>query len=517
MQTGPNTAAIAPASYTKLAEQARQIASLNAIGSLIGWDQETYMPPQGAEGRAEQHSVLAGILHEKRTSPQFLEQLKACEADAQHLPGSVEHANLRELRRDLDLATKLPTDLVSAIAKATSLAQESWKQARADSDFDSFAPHLAEVITLTRRKAECYGIPTFAGGKGELYDALLNEYEPGASAAEIDAVFKPLQVRLSALVAELCSAPRQLSTQATEIGASVPAQQAFGIEVLTAIGFDLTAGRLDQTAHPFCSGMGPGDTRLTTRYTGSSFLEPLSSTMHEAGHGLYEQGLLKVAHFGMPISDATSLGIHESQSRMWENFVGRSREFCTWLLPLAKRHFGPSVASLTEQQLFESANTVRRSFIRVESDEATYNLHVMLRFGLERELISGRLAIADLPAEWNRRFKELFGLDVPDAARGCLQDVHWSFGLVGYFPTYTLGNLYAAQIWEAINKQIPDMPSRISRGDFAPLLAFLRANIHQHGRRYSAGELCHRITGQPLSSEPLLRYLSGKLRPLHGL
>ena len=517
-------AAASPKHYSELSALCRDIASLTAIGSLIGWDQETYMPPAGAEGRSDQQALLSGITHERKTSKRFGELLAACEADASLTqPGTIEAANIRELRRDYDLSTKLPTSLVSELAKTTSQAQEAWKHARATNDFPAFAPHLSEVLRLTRQKAECYGIPSFDGPagpksrKGELYDALLNEYEPGISAADIQQIFTPLQSRLSAFVAQITGSPVKLSAACAQINATTDQQQALALDVIKAVGFDLQAGRLDKTAHPFCSGIGPGDTRLTTRYTSPSFLEPLSSTLHEAGHGLYEQGLPKAQHFGLPSADAVSLGIHESQSRMWENFVGRSREFCEYLVPLAKKHFGPAAANFTADDLFKASNTIRRSFIRVESDEATYNLHIMLRFGIERELISGQMTVADLPAEWNKRFKALLGLDVPDNAQGCLQDVHWSFGLVGYFPTYTLGNLYAAQIWETINTKIPDLHARIAKGDFAPLLAFLRENIHHHGRRYSATELCQRITGKPLTADPLMRYLEGKLKPLYQI
>ncbi len=510
--------------YADLAALSREIATLTAVSSLVGWDQETYMPESGAAGRAEQLSLLSGIAHERKTAARYGELLAACEQDATlNVAGTVEAANIRELRRDYDLATKLPTSLVSELARTTSLAQDAWKHARAKSDFPAFAPLLSQVLDLTRRKAECYGVPSFAspaGGsprKGELYDALLGEYEPGISAAEIDTIFSPLQGRLSRLVAEITASSTQPSASCTELGMSVDQQHALALDVLKAMGFDLAAGRLDRTAHPFCSGMGPGDTRLTTRYTSASFLEPLASTLHEMGHGLYEQGLPKFESFGLPVADAVSLGIHESQSRMWENFVGRSQEFCSFLLPHVQRHFGAAAGGLSARALFEASNTVERSFIRVESDEATYNLHIMLRFGIERELISGRLAVKDLPGEWNARFKALLGLDVPSDAKGCLQDVHWSFGLIGYFPTYTLGNLYAAQIWETINARIPDLAQRIGRGDFAPLLAFLRENIHQHGRRYSATELCARITGKPLSADPLMRYLEGKLRPLYRI
>ncbi|MEL7472396.1 MAG: carboxypeptidase M32, partial [Planctomycetota bacterium] len=305
------------------------------------------------------------------------------------------------------------------------------------------------------------------------------------------------------------------------LDAKIPAsaQHAFGLEVIAALGFDLDAGRLDTTTHPFCEGLAPGDTRLTTRYRDERFTDALYGTMHEAGHGLYEQGLPKRgdAPFGTPLSHAISLGIHESQSRMWENLVGRSKAFWTWALPIANKHFGGALSAQTPETMERAVNTASPSFIRVEADEATYNLHVLLRFELERALLRGDLHAKDVPGAWNARFKELFGMDVPDHRRGCLQDVHWSFGLIGYFPTYTLGNLYAAQLWETIVEQIPDLDAKMSRGEFLPLRDWLNTNVHAHGMRYRAGELCERLTNKPLSADALLRYLEGKLKPIYGV
>jgi carboxypeptidase Taq len=501
--------------YHDLIAHRKQTATLASIGSLLGWDQETYMPPDAAAHRAEQQAMIATMVHKQATDPKVGQWLAACEKDrdllAQHDGDAA--ANIREIRRDYDLAVKLPTDLVAEIAKTTSQSQEAWKEARQHSDFARFAPWLEKVMALMRRKAECYGVPP----GGELYDALLNEYEPGMTAREVDAIFNPLRPRLAALVAAIAKSPTRPDPRLLELKGEQAQQHAFGLAVLKQMGFDLSAGRLDTTAHPFCSEMGPSDVRLTTRYTTDSFLEPLYGTMHEAGHGLYEQGLPKNIRWGEPLGESISLGIHESQSRMWENFVGRSRAFWTWALPVAKEHLKPLLDSTTLDELYGAANWVEPSFIRVEADEATYNLHIMLRFQIERELIAGRLAVKDLPATWNRLFKEFFGLDVPDDRRGCLQDVHWSFGLIGYFPTYTLGNLYSAQFWEKIQSDIPDLNTRMTRGEFAPLKAWLNKHIHAHGKRYRASDLCQRVTGKPLSADPLMRHLEGKLKPIYGL
>jgi len=506
---------MATSAYDNLRALARDSAVLGAVEALLNWDQETYMPPAAAGCRAEQASALAGITHQKRTDPRIGELLAACEADASVTgdPASPAAANLRELRRTYDKRTKLPTSLVAELARVGSQAQEAWKHAREANDFPAFAPWLTKMLDLSKQKAACYGVPT----GGELYDALLDDYEPGGRAAAIEAVFTPLGERLSGLIRELLENGKAPS--AAPLGCKIdPARQnAFGNFVIGALGFDRQAGRLDVTTHPFCSGIAPGDTRLTTRYRDEKFTDALYGTMHECGHGLYEQGLPKADHFGEPLGDAISLGIHESQSRMWENFVGRSREFWQWALPHAQKMMGSGLEGFGVDELYSATNLVQRSYIRVEADEATYNLHVMLRFGIERAMVRGDLAVADLPGVWNERFEKLLGVSVPDDRRGCLQDVHWSFGLLGYFPTYTLGNLYAAQFWERINTDIPDLAAQLARGEFAGLLTWLRTHIHEHGQRYRAGELCERITGAPLSPDPLMRHLEGKLRPVYGL
>ncbi len=501
-----------PAHYVELRKLHRDVATLKSVDALLNWDQETYMPPNAAAHRAEQQAMISSLAHERRTSTRIGELLTRCELDKTLTKDEGISANLREMRRDFDRATRIPTDLVGEIARTQSLAQEAWKKAREANDFKQFRPWLEKMIGLMRKKAECYGVPP----SGEFYDNLLDEYEPGMTASQIDAIFTPLRPRLSALVQELTNAKSNVSSRVTELKLGVAPQTDFAHAILEAMGFDMNAGRLDVTTHPFCSDPGPQDTRLTTRYGSPSFLEPLSSTMHEAGHGLYEQGLPKTAYWGEPLGDAVSLGIHESQSRMWENFVGRSRSFWQWATPVAKKTLGPTMKA-SPDELFRAANVVKRSFIRVEADEATYNLHVMLRFNIERALISGELAVKDLPKAWNAMFKDYLGLKVPSDKVGCLQDVHWSFGLVGYFPTYTLGNLYAAQFWEKINRDIPDLDKRMAKGNFDDLLGWLRHNIHRHGRRYRAADLCRKVTGKELSPEPLMRHLETKLRAVYGL
>ncbi len=539
-----------PAPYAQLTDLLRQTATLGAVAQLLGWDQETYMPPAAAANRAEQQSMLASLVHERKTAPKIGELLADCESDAALTkPGTESAANLREIRRDYDLATKLPADLVAELARVGSHSQEAWKHAREKSDFAAFAPWLEKMFALTRRKAECYsqGGQPLRGGSSpaspapdqtpELYDALLNEFEPGVTAHQIEQIFTPLRAQLTDLIQQVKDSGTKINSKVLEIPCDPADQHAFGQIVLRHMGFDLNAGRLDVTTHPFCSGFAPGDTRLTTRYRDEKFTDALYGTMHEAGHGLYEQGLPKSAPsdtsptrkrrnapspdspplFGQPLSEAISLGIHESQSRMWENFVGRSRPFWKWAHPLITKHLNKKFDKYTTKDLFLATNTTRPSLIRVEADEGTYNMHVMIRFEIERALLRGDMAVKDIPGEWNKRYKDYLGVTVPDDRRGCLQDVHWSFGLIGYFPTYTLGNLYAAQFWETINAQLPHLQKDIAKGKFLDLKDWLNTNIHRHGRRYLAGELCKKVTGKELSAEPLMRHLRGKAEMVYGL
>ena len=507
--------------YTELCDLVRKGSVLGSVNALLNWDQETYMPAAGAAHRAEQQSMLAELVHERMTSKRIGELLKACEAD-QSLVGkeSSETArNIREMRRDYDLATKLPGSLVAELAKVGSQAQEVWKHARANDDFKSFAPWLDRMMSLSRQKAECYGVK--AGG--ELYDALLDEYEPGMTAREVESIFTPLRERLTDLIGRVAKSGKKIDTSCIEVKVDPKLQHEFGLQILKAIHFDLDAGRLDVTTHPFCSGMAPGDTRLTTRYRGEKFTDALYGTMHEAGHGLYEQGLPKLGsgkkpgHFGTPLGDSISLGIHESQSRMWENFVGRSKPFWKWALPRANKAFEGALKGVTVNEMFAAVNTTSPSLIRVEADEGTYNMHVMIRFELERALLHGDLAVKDLPAAWNEKYKSYLGVKVPDDRRGCLQDVHWSFGLIGYFPTYTLGNLYSAQFWETILTEIPDLEDQMAKGEIGQLREWLRDKIHKHGKRYRAAELCKKVTGKPLSADPLLRHLSSRAGAVYGV
>jgi carboxypeptidase Taq len=498
--------------YQQLTRLVREASLLGSTGSMLSWDQETMMPAGGVELRSEQLAQIARMSHEMATASRIGDLLRECERDAGLLKDPVAAANVRWIRHDYDRKTKLPPELVEEEAKLASLGQHIWAEARKESNFARFRPHLEKIVDMLRRKAKCYG---WSRG-GEAWDALAEDYEPGANAKDIAAVFTPLRDRLQNLLDDIRSSKGKPSNRINEIKVPLEKQREFVTFIAKEIGFDFNRGRLDTSTHPFCGGSHCNDVRITTRYRDDSTLDALGSVMHECGHGIYEQGL-PFKHFGLPAGNAVSLGIHESQSRMWENQVGRSKAFWKWATPHARKIIGGAVAKISADDNYAAANRVKPDFIRVEADEATYNMHIFVRFELERAIIAGDLDVGDIPRAWNAKYKEYLGLKVPDDRRGCLQDVHWSMTAMGYFPTYTLGNLYCAQFFEAALKDIPDLHKQFEKGRFGELKEWLNENIHQHGRRFSAAELCQRVTGKPLNADPLLRHLEGKLRPLYGV
>jgi carboxypeptidase Taq len=496
--------------YEELIAHARETNLLAATGEVLRWDQETMLPPGGIDCRSRQLGQIAGLVHERATTPRVGDLIATCEANRELTadPASDSAVNLRELRREYDRATKIPAALAREKAEVHAMAQHAWIDARQKSDFSLFRPFLEKNLALARRTAECYGWP--AGG--EAWDALADDYEPGMTAAGVSRVFVPLRDSLRILLADLGAGGRK-SRAFENISLPLAAQQAFVRHVAERIGFDFSRGRLDVSTHPFCSGHDPGDVRLTTRFRETGVDEALSGVMHEAGHGMYYQGL-RPEHFRTPLGYPASLGINESQSRMWENQVGRSEPFWRWCRGELSKFFGNALAHLSVADLYRGVNVVGPSLIRVEADEVTYNLHIMVRFELERALLSNDLDATSLPAEWNRRYKDYLDVVVPNDAQGCMQDIHWSMGAFGYFPTYTLGNLYAAQLFEKASEDLPGVSEAIAAGDFSGLKGWLNRNIHEQGSRYRPGDLCERVTGKPLSPEPLLKYLSAKLKPL---
>ena len=497
--------------YEKLTKKCREIALLASCEAVLGWDERTYMPRGGAQLRADQLGLLAGMVHEKFTSTEIGDWLSELESsDLVKENGTPEAANVFETRHRYDKEAKLPKDLVEEISRTTTLAQGEWVTARQNNDFKAFLPWLEKTVALSRQKAEAYGY------EGEPYNALLDDYEPGATVDMVSETFKLLRDDLVVLLKKIKDAPKQPDKTIVERPYNVDLQKVFGESVAAAIGFSFDSGRLDVTTHPFCSGIGPGDTRITTRYNPNRINDALFGIMHEAGHALYEMGIDKKNNFGMPTGESTSLGIHESQSRMWENQVGRSKEFWHYFFPQAQRIFKTSLSGVSLDDFYGSINSVQPSFIRVEADEATYNLHIMLRFELERALMKGDLKPADVPGEWNSRFEKYFGLKVDKDTNGCLQDVHWSAALFGYFPTYALGNLYSAMFFNKAKEDMPDLDDRFSRGDFKTMVDWLRENIHKHGARYRANVLCERVTGEKLSHKPLVEYMNKKYGEIYG-
>ena len=497
--------------YTSLITTIREIALLGSAGSVLHWDEQTQMPPKGAEHRADQASLIARLTHQQFTSPKVGEMIAAVEqSDLVKDTDSDAAVNARELRRSYDRATRLPSELVEEMSKTAVLAQHAWVEARKKSDFPHFKPWLARILHLKKREADCIGYKTTP------YDALLDKYEPHETTENLRRVFESLRGPLVELIGQIQQSPKKAPAEILQRHYPAAAQEALAREASKAIGFDYDAGRLDVSVHPFCTGLGPRDIRITTRYDEKYFGDAFFGVLHETGHALYEQGL-SPEHWGTPRGEAISLGIHESQSRLWENLVGRSKSFWQFYFPKAQAAFPDALRGVTLDQWHFANNDVRPSFIRIESDEATYNLHILLRFELEQAMLGGDLSPSDLPGAWNERMKQYFNLTPPDDARGCLQDVHWSHGALGYFPTYTLGNLYATQFFEQARKEVGDLDALFTKGEFAPLLDWLRENIHRHGKRHPARELVRRVTGQDLSSAPLLTHLRRNARELYGV
>lgn len=489
--------------YAELCALAREISLLTSTASVLGWDQETYMPAKSLGHRAGQLSYLSAKAHELATSSRFLSLLEKAEQEHASL-SPAQRANLREWRYETERAVRIPTPLVAEESEATTLAKHAWTEARKRSDFSQFAPHLERILQIARKKAGLWGF------EDEPYDALLVGYERGARTAQVASLFDTLKPSLA-----------EIAKLAVESSASIPKdllhgdypiekQKQLNEAIAASLGFDFESGRIDTTAHPFCTTLGPRDIRLTTRYDTADFTSSLFGVLHEAGHGLYEQGLPET-DFGTPSGTAVSLGIHESQSRLWENHVGRSEPFWQKWLPKAAEIF-PSLKSLSVREFLQSINRAEFSFIRTESDEATYDLHILLRFGLERRLLNGTLEVADVPEAWNEAFEELFGLTPPDDAHGCLQDIHWSMGGLGYFATYTIGNLNAAQLFQTA-LQSPAIAKGCQQTEYSPLLTWLRENVHRHGSLLNPGELMQSATGRPTEASCYLAHLRNRFTP----
>ena len=487
------------------------ISRLGQAAGLLGWDQQTYMPSGAAIARSEQMAALGQILHELSTSDETGSLLAASEAEiAGQSDDSDDVRMLRVARREFDKATKLPVELVTEIARHTAIGQDVWARARHADDFAMFAPVLEKMLDLTRQVAGHLGY------KDHLYDALIENYEPGTTTADVAAMFAELKPDLVALTHAIAHSKHPVDDRVIHGDFPVEQQKALTLSVVAAIGYDLTRGRQDIAEHPFCSNFSRDDVRITTRFDPKFLNQALYASMHEAGHAMYEQGS-PAAYEGTTLAGGASLGVHESQSRLWENLVGRSRGFCRWVFPQLQAQFPDALAHSDSEAFYRAVNKVTPSLIRVEADEVTYNLHTLLRFELECDLLTGSLAVKDLPAAWKAKMEAYLGITPPNDADGVLQDVHWSCGLIGYFPTYSIGNLLSAQLWEAAKATLPNLDAQIERGEFSPLLGWLRTNVHACGSKYLPKELVLKATGKPLSSRDYMAYLTAKYTDIYAL
>lgn len=500
--------------YEQLHALSTNTALLSSIESLLGWDQETFMPANAIQSRSMQIEWLASLIHKNRTSPTFAKRLSRL-IDIK--TGSIQDATLspkemaavREWRRDYLKEVKLPSSFVKQFAKTTATASHAWKSAKHHNDFREFAPHLEKVVALCRKKADILGFQEHP------YDALLDLYEPDMKTSFLLSLFSKLRLKLTALLKEITAKPA-ISQDCLYRHCPKHQQRAFGHLLLKAMGFHESSSRLDLAAHPFCTRLLPEDVRLTTCIHPNNPFFSIFAVLHEGGHGLYSFGLPRES-FGSPLSEALSLGIDESQSRWWETLIGQSHPFWEYFFPLLQKEFPSQFGSTSLEDLYRAINHVTPSLIRIEADEVTYNLHVIIRFELEKLLIEGAIKVREIPDLWNAKIRESLGVSPRFDGEGCLQDIHWSLGLFGYFPTYTLGNLYAAQFFSVFEKQFADWGKRVATGDLAFIREWLRENIHQYGRQFPSSELCQRISGQTLSPDSFISYLHRKYGSLYYL
>lgn len=485
----------------------KEIMLLEQSTALLEWDEETQAPQQAADNRSEQISLLKGLIYDRQSSDAMRDALETLRADSKKL-SLEQNAVVRIYRRTYEKAVKTPKELVVALSEAASRGQQAWTRSRVDADFSAFAPYLERIIDLKRQYAEAVGY------EGHPYDALLDDYEPGMRTSIVDAVFTPMKESITELLSYIQSC-EQVDDAFLYRKYPKDLQDRFGRSVLDDMGFDFTRGRLDLAVHPFTTTLGFDDIRITTRYDEPAVSSPLYSTIHEGGHALYELGASNEKTTGTVLAQGVSMAVHESQSRLWENVIGRSEEFWEHYFPLFQSMFPEQTASIDQRTFVHAINKVEPSMIRVNADEVTYSLHIILRYELEKRLIEGSLEVRDLPAAWNAGMQELLGITPADDAQGILQDVHWSAGLIGYFPTYALGNVYGAQFYEEMKKQIPELDEKIASGELRTAGKWLREQIYQHGSTYLPLELLERVTGKGLDSSAYIRYLNEKYRTLY--
>ena len=496
----------------QLKQQLYPYHDLKMAGGVLGWDQEVNMPDGGADARTEQLATLAAMSHNLFISDRVGELLAEAEAEVEGLaPDSDDASYVRVLRREYDKQVKMPTELIAEFSRVTSRAFIAWREARAQDDYAHFQPHLEKVVGLSREIAEIQGY------EDHPYDALLDYFEPGMTTAQVTALFEELKAGLMPLLEKIVE-------RGTENDDALFTEQNYPVErqweltevILRDIGYDFTRGRQDKAAHPFTTHFSSNDVRVTTRLFKNRPQSAIFSSVHEGGHALYEQGIPDRFERTILAGGAT-LGLHESQSRMWENLLGRSRPFWRFYLPIMRAFFPAQLADVSQETFYRAINLVEPSLIRVEADEVTYNLHIFVRFELEQALLTGDLDVADVPDAWNAKYEEYLGITPPNDADGCLQDVHWSHGYVGYFPTYTLGNIISAQLYNRAKDDLPDLEAGFAEGQFRPLLEWMREHVHAHGSKFMAEELLQREVGSGLDAQPLLDYLTAKYEDIYRL
>ncbi|MDE3089555.1 MAG: carboxypeptidase M32 [Chloroflexota bacterium] len=487
------------------------VSDVHRASALLGWDQQTYMPPRGAAARAEQLATLDKIAHQLFTADEIGKLLgDLADEVAKHDYDSDEASLIRVTRRDYDKAKRVPPELIENISRTTALAFAAWTKARAESNFKMFQPDLEKIIDLEIQLANHLGYTD------RVYDALLDQYEPLMTTAQVAAIFAGLKQELLPLVRAIGQKTDRVNGTCLHREYDEAKQWSFGVEIIKRFGFDFERGRQDKSVHPFTTDFGLDDTRITTRVD-PHFLSPaLFGTLHECGHALYDMGYRPELE-RTPLEGGASLGAHESQSRLWENVVGRSRGFWKYWFPRLREVFPSQLADQDAESFYRAVNKSMPSLIRVEADEVTYTLHILLRFELENDLVERKLKVADLPEAWNAKMKEYLGIVPPDDARGVLQDIHWSIGSVGYFATYSLGTIFSLQLYDRAVKDVPAIPTQIEHGEYGELLKWLRTNLHQHGRKFTLDELARKITGEPLQTRSYLRYLKNKYGEIYGL
>lgn len=491
------------------------IHDVNGAAGVLGWDQRTKMPPGGASVRGERLATLGRIAHELFVSDTTAKLLEEAESRLGALDFDSDEASLvRHTRREFDRATAISSDLLTESIRASSDGYGTWVGARANADFSAFLPALERILEVNKRFVQAYR--TLNPDAAEDYDLLLDEFEPGLTSAEVSETFAEVRDRTIPLVARVRENSKKVDDALVHGDFPTETQAHLARSVLCQCGFDDQAWRLDETHHPFASSMSTSDIRITTRYMPEFFSPAFFGSMHEFGHGLYERQVNPSLE-RTPLARGTSMAWHESQSRMWENLVGRSRGFWEWALAPVRTAFPKAFNGASAEGMYRAVNKLHPSLIRVEADELTYNLHIILRFELEREMLAGSVELKDLPDAWNQKMHEFLGVDVPNDAEGVLQDVHWSSGLFGYFPTYALGNVLSLQLWNRITAEIPDLDDHIRNGEFTPLREWLGVNVHRHGSKFLPKDLQQKVLGtRTLDPEPLMSYLEAKVEDLYA-